>query len=550
MRYSLTLMAALLATTAHADEFLVRADVTAATIFLGNVSEIERQVSVDVPEGSHDVLLAVPANAWMQAPQITGTGDARIGALQIEANHRVEEGALDTADVAEAREVIEGLEDDIEAMQDEIAEANTAVQAVALQRRYLEGVTATGDNAAPFPSDPDLLAQMLTTLGAQMTRIAEEARQAEAARDVLVEDLNEIIADLAVARTALAALMPLGEQVRVVRIPVVAGSDTTLDLTLTHFGSDANWLPETTFRLDSAAGEVTVERDIVVSHGGPELWRDVAITVSTANPYRQRQPQNIISRPARIQDPREGRVTGGIISLTDQVAGAGFAMPSPAPAVMAEAMPVVQSIGASLTYTLPDTVSLRPLETNRQAMAPLVFDVDVFNQANPRHDSTAFLMATLENDSGEPILSGVGTYYRDGELLEAGLFALLADGASIDIAFGAIDHLPLEWRDLSLDEGEEGVFSRSDTQARSVEFMVENTSDETEEIRLLYAVPFAEQEDLDVDLDLSVNPDERDVDGARGVYAWDLTLEPGTSQTIRMDVEFSWPEGQVLNWYP
>jgi hypothetical protein len=69
-------------------------------------------------------------------------------------------------------------------------------------------------------------------------------------------------------------------------------------------------------------------------------------------------------------------------------------------------------------------------------------------------------------------------------------------------------------------------------------------------VRLIYALPFAEQEELEVDLDLSLAPDERDVDGARGVAAWNLTLAPGASRTIRMDVEFSWPEGQVLNWTP
>ncbi|MGR3711483.1 MAG: DUF4139 domain-containing protein, partial [Alterinioella nitratireducens] len=125
-----------------------------------------------------------------------------------------------------------------------------------------------------------------------------------------------------------------------------------------------------------------------------------------------------------------------------------------------------------------------------------------------------------------------------------------ADGAETDLAFGALDHLQLDWRDLSRDEGQTGIFTSADTQMRAVEFSVENTSDEAEEVRLLFAVPFAEQEELELDLDLSVTPDARDVDGQRGVHAWELTLEPGETRTIRMDVEFSWPEGEVLDWRP
>jgi len=547
MRYSLTLIAALLATTAQADEFLARADVTAATVFLGGVARIDRQVSVEVPAGAHEVLLAVAPGIWMEAPQVSGAGNARIGALSVEDGYRIEEGALDTDDVAAARAVIEGLEADVDALEAGIAEASAAVQAAALQRRYLEGVTAGGDEGAPLASEPDLLAQMLTTLGTQMTLVADAARQAEAARNLLIDDLREVQGDLTGAREALAALLPLGDHVRVVRVPVVVPSDTVLDLTLTHFSSGASWQPEMQFWLDSEASEVTVSRDIVLSQNSAERWRDVAVTVSTADPNRPRAPVEVAARPARIVDPAQARVTGGVgLFSADQAPVAEFAEPVMAVAETA----TIQRIGASFSYSFTGPVSIAPQESSRQAMPPLVFDADVVNQANPRSDDTAFVMAALENDSGEPILPGRASYYRNGALLGDGFVDLLADGDSVVIAFGALDHLLLDWRDLSLDEGEEGVFARSDTQARSVEFSVENTSDAQQEVRLLYALPFAEQEELEVNLDLSLAPDERDVDGARGVTAWDLSLAPGARRTIRMDVEFSWPEGQVLTWTP
>lgn len=535
---------------AQADEFLVRADVTAATVFLGNVSEIERTVSVSVPEGAHEVLFALRAGVWMENPQVTGTGDARIGALSIENNYRIEEGALDDEAIAAARDVIEGLEDDIDALQDEIAAAAAAVQAADLQRRYLESVTAAGEGATPMPTDPDQLAGMLTMLGSQMARVADAAREAEAARAELLDDLREVQADLAEAQAALADLLPFGDAVQVVRVPVIAASDTDLELTLVHFSNVANWQPEASFRLDSEAARLTVTRDIALSQNSGEPWRDVSVTVSTADPQRQRVPQDAVSRPARIGDPAESRVTGGVTLFSSDQSVSAIAAPAMEPVVILEETAVVNSIGASFTYSFANPVSIGPLETSRQAMAPLEFDVDLTNQANPRSDGTAFLIAALENDSGEPILPGRASFYRDGELLGDGYTDLLADGDSADLAFGALDHLQLEWRDLSRDEGQTGFFTSSDTQVRAVEFSVENTSDEAEEVRVLYAVPFSEQEDLELDLDLSLAPDERDVDGQRGVYAWDLTLDPGETRTIRMDVEFSWPEGQVLFWRP
>jgi uncharacterized protein (TIGR02231 family) len=551
MRLPLTLMAALLATTAQADEFLLRADVTAATIFLSGMSEIERQVSVQVPAGAHEVLLALPHRFDLELPDVSGTGDARIGALTVIRDYRIEEGALDSDEVAAARAQIDGFEEDAEALREDITGADAAVQAAALQRRYLEGVTAGGDNAAPFPSDPELLGQMLAALGVEMARVSEEARQAALRQRELRENLDEVMADMAAAQADLEALYPFGEMATVVRVPIMAEAETELNLMLSHLAFNTNWTPQYRVDLNSEAETLVVSRDILISLADREVWRDVALSVSTADPDRRRQPGIVRSRPARINEPTLTRAGAGFATLSDgaPMAEAGAIAPLLEPMVITETA-AMQAVGASFTFSFPDPVTVTPGARNVQAMAALEFEVDLFNQANPRNDDTAYLMAALENDSGEPILRGEAVFYRDGEILGGGYLDDLADGASTDLAFGALDHLLLEWSNLSLDEGQSGVFTRSDTQGRSVEFSVENTSDETEEVRVLYALPFAEQEDLEVDLDLSLRPDARDVDGARGVAAWDLVLEPGARQVIRMDAEFSWPEGQVLNWVP
>ena len=69
-------------------------------------------------------------------------------------------------------------------------------------------------------------------------------------------------------------------------------------------------------------------------------------------------------------------------------------------------------------------------------------------------------------------------------------------------------------------------------------------------MRLLYATPFAEQEDIEVDVAFSRAPDETDVDDLRGVAAWNLDLDPGETARIEMAVELTWPDEMVLNWRP
>jgi hypothetical protein len=54
-------------------------------------------------------------------------------------------------------------------------------------------------------------------------------------------------------------------------------------------------------------------------------------------------------------------------------------------------------------------------------------------------------------------------------------------------------------------------------------------------VRLLYATPFAEQEDIEVDVRYSRAPDATDVDDLRGVSAWDLDRRTGRDRAHRDD---------------
>jgi hypothetical protein len=127
---------------------------------------------------------------------------------------------------------------------------------------------------------------------------------------------------------------------------------------------------------------------------------------------------------------------------------------------------------------------------------------------------------------------------------------MIPAGGEVELGFGPLDHLVLDWRDLSRDEGRQGVFISENAQSRLIAFGVRNTSAGAEGVRLLYPVPFSEQEALDLVVGFSRAPDARDVDGMRGVAAWDLDLAPGEEVQIEMRVDLAWPEDMVLDWQP
>jgi len=506
-----------------------------------------REAEVTVPAGAHSVLLAVPDGTFLDAPNVTATGDGlRIGSPSVAPGHPLAEGALDLAEQAAARARVDQIDEQIEEQRQRIAAAEGAVRAADLQRRYLEGIASGGDGGLPVPGGNGDLAGLLAMLGSEMVRVSDAVQTAQQTRAELLEAMEALTEDLAEAQAALAALLPFGPTATVVRVPVRAEAAQTVTLSLVHGSRGANWDPRHTAQLDTGAETVTLERAVELTQVSREVWRDVAVSVSTADPDRAREPVFVSSRPARIAEPQQP-LTRTISGLMDRDV---MAESAPAPVMVAPEPFAVVSVGYSVEYAFDAPVTLAPGETRTLPLTPLEMPADLTNLANPRNDETAFLVATVENTGGEVILPAPTRFLRDGELVGEDFMDLLAANATADWAFGPLDHLPLDWRDLSQEEGDQGIFTRSDTMQRHLEFGVENLSDSPETVRLLYAVPFAEQEDLDLDLSLAPGPDERDVDGRRGVHSWEFTLAPGASRTVSLEVEFAWPEGQILIWRP
>ena len=123
---------------------------------------------------------------------------------------------------------------------------------------------------------------------------------------------------------------------------------------------------------------------------------------------------------------------------------------------------------------------------------------------------------------------------------------MIAPGAETDIAFGALDTLRIKREMPVRAEGETGVFSTSTERVETAVITLENTGDEAWPVRLLDQVPYSEQDELEVEVTATPAPTETDVDGQRGILAWELDLPAGGKETITLEHSLSWPEGQVL----
>lgn len=186
----------------------------------------------------------------------------------------------------------------------------------------------------------------------------------------------------------------------------------------------------------------------------------------------------------------------------------------------------------------------------RLALDRLSFASAIEARAVPRYDSTAFVMAKMVNDSREILLPGTALLYRDGALVGGVRLRALSPGAEVDLGFGVIDGIRLT-RDMpERAEGDRGILTTSTQIEEKAVLQVENLTDEAWPVRLLDQGPYSEQEDLAVSYKADPAVSEADVEGKRGILAWDFDLGPGEKKAILLTSVLSWPAGKVLQWLP
>ncbi|MBF9057697.1 mucoidy inhibitor MuiA family protein [Rhodobacterales bacterium HKCCSP123] len=551
MRFALSLTALLLGSAAHADDILIRADISAATVYLSG-ADVTRSAEVTLPAGAHRLLIAMPDAAQADRLAVAGPGGLTLGPIERISGYAIAEGALDDDAQAGARADLEAAEEALRAAEDTLAGADGAIRALEAQMAYLTALTRGGSEGATMPADPAVVAQALATLGTETARVQAEVQAARVERRILAEAVTDAQVALAAASDALARLQPLGTAVDVIAVPVLSAEQTEGVIRLDYLTYGAGWEPSYEIRLDSETGALELARFITAYAAGPGRWQGVQMSFSTAEPNRRRVPSVLSPTPARIVEPPPPG------SRADD--GAGFSTsierllePEAVPvieAAMAEDRAALRIEGLSVRYDYETPVSIGPSGEAVLPLDALTLQAETEARAVPRFDETAFLVATATNESAEPILPGYARFYRDGALVGEDLLPLIAAGAEAEMAFGPLDHLRLVWIDRSLAEGDRGVFTTASTQERRIAFGVENTSDQAETVRLLYATPFAEQEDLGLELALTPAPGERDVDDLRGVHAWSLAVAPGETALVEMEVSLDWPEDQRLTWRP
>lgn len=529
-----------LAMPLQAETLVTQSKITAVTVYPQGAM-VTRQVAFSAPEGLHDLLVTdLPQGTDPQTLRLAPPEGLQVGAYGLRSGRLPPQDVPKSAAFLAAEAALEAAQEASFAAQLDLDGVKARVAAAEAQIAYLRSLGGSAEKG-----DAETLQATARMIGAEVLAAAQAAVAARADLPAAQKALKTAQDAEAKAQAALEAVTPPKNDFAALSLAIAVETAGPMTLEITQYTPAATWSPLYDIALNHESGETTLDRALLVSQSTGEDWAGVALVVSTAQPGNLASPSSLWPQLHRIGDPEpaaSARATGSF---------------APPPAPMAEEAVVVGDAyakttvafqGDTVTYSYPHPVDIADgVENLRLSLDQLELSSQVRAQAVPRYDATAFLIAEFTNTSGEMLLPGPAYLTRDGAFVGSTMLEALAPDASASLGFGAIEGLRLKRTLPSRAEGDRGLFTKSNQIMEEARLSIENLTAQDWALRVMEVIPYSEQEDLQIEFTATPPVTEQDVDGARGVLAWDMTLPAKTTQVITLTTQESWPEGKVLN---
>jgi len=540
MRFIYPLVSMALPLAAWAEDIPLTSEVSAVTLYSQGATVV-REVDFSAPAGQHDLMLTdLPKNTPLAAVRVSVEG-AVMGSVTARDGFVPPRDPDMSAAREAARAEVERLEAALREAQADVREIRLEVQAAKARVAFLERLGQGEAVAGMTTTDLRDLVGMIGDESLSAMRTAHEAERRAAEADRALADLRK---ELEAARAALRALVPETEERAMLAVAVTSDEATDGTVRVSYTIREAGWTPVYDLHLARESGDLRIERGAFVRQSTGENWADVAMTLSTVRPSEQVAPSEVFPWLRRIFDPEKVRPKTLQRGQADAMAEMAAPQAEPMPVETAQA----NFDGLAVAYDYPGEVSIATgADRVRLALGTLETQAQVEARAVPMHDSSAFLLARVENDMGELILpTGEAMFYLDGRFIGKQFLEMIPAGGEADLSFGPIDGLRLTRTVLGREEGQRGVITRSSDFTEAVKIEVENLTGQAWPVRVLDRVPHSEQEELEVEWTATPRASEVDVDGKRGVLAWSFDIGAGETREIGLDYDLQWPEGKVL----
>ncbi len=417
-----------------------------------------------------------------------------------------------------------------------------------LRVAWMKSLATKGAAKAGLPT-----AQEISDTSGAMADVLVAARKEIADTQQAIDNMAEELARARKARDAAFAyyesLKPADPNKRELSFVIRLDQPYSGPARLTYLSGDAWWRANYELRLEQqgASGNATLVRRAAIRNSSGERWDGVKASLSTSLLFGKTSVADPRPRTAWIDDKAPPRTS--LRKAMPQAQGLAMAEPTPAIAesrsgFSGSSKPVLR--GQVLEFDIPDRLALSGDSGAVVWLDTVPLDVSLAAKIVPARDEKAYLAARLTNKTGGPILPGSVNIFRNGIYIGEGKIPPVGIGADFELSFGEYDGIEVTRRLAERMDGDVGIISSRNNRVIRHLTTIKSHLDFAMPVRVLDAIPVSRDEKLVITMQASPRPDETDVDGNRGVVAWNFDLPAGGKKKIEFGYEAKWPPEKVF----
>ena len=531
-----------LAARPNPGEARVSSRIVKATVYTDRAM-VTREAKTDVTPGLRQITLGgLPPTLQDQSVRVSAAGSAQAKILEV----RVDQVFLDTVSAARIKPILQTRK----SLNDEMRVLNDRLAVITHQRDFLNKITIASQESiarelrTQKPSADDW-GKLMGFFDTEFSKLDAESRQIDGKRTALQEKLDAVEKELASAG---------GNPEKIEKLITVVfdvGRGGSLAIEASYLITQAGWTPAYDIRVASA--DTTVEHTYAafVRQNTGEDWKDVQLTLSTAQPVLGGAPPELQPWYVNVLErARGGRTDGGLAIMSEE------APPSEAAKMMRKDRPVPPGAAA------PAPVAYRTSEVRESltsASFPITGESSVpadnadhrvtvmiaplggsfSHSAAPKLQADVFFKAALHNSTDYPFLPGPMSVYVDNGFVSISRLPAVMPGEKFDAFLGADNGVHIERKLLNRVTDVSGLFSKTRKTRYEILIIAENRKKTTQTLSLRENVPVSQDERVKVEIILP-RPEDATPD-AGGIITWQLRLKAGERKEVRVQYSIEAP---------
>ena len=525
-----------------AEDLSSESNITEVTVYPGS-ARVTRQANVDLSIGEHSVVFEgiIPQ---LDENSLTVTGKGTAGVKIFGAYIKREYSKV----AADAR--VEELKTLIEDLTDEIQMEKNMIEILCKEREYLDSIKLFSGQQIP----KDLVTTMPPVESLEGVRSFLLARYTdlEERKEMSTIMARELRKEKEVAQRKLNELRGSGsKQQRLLIVDLECAKAGTFALDVSYLVYGAHWRSVYDARADYEKGEVELTSFGMIKQTTGEDWKNVQLTLSTAQPTVSGHMPKVIPWILQPYQPRkrEGRASRGMFGMQKTMANKvsmqydaftldeEIAVSAPMETEATLAYSQTEQKGISVAYKIvrPVTIKSDGAE-NKYPISAQVLKANFEYSTYPRLKLLAYLGSRVVNSKDLQLLAGHVNLFLDGDYIGKSSIDNIGPGEDFNLYLGVDENVKVKRKQVSREMDDiliGGIKSPNRTTTFKYKLTVENYKNKEINVHLFEAIPISQNARIKVKtFNVSQKPKDKDWKDRKGVWRWEFSLKPKEKKEI------------------